>query len=197
MRRRRFLDSLHRRGLPARSPSVTEARRAGAGHDHHPDREQFARTEVLVEHHETGQRGDRRVERHQHAEHRLRETAQRLDDAPEPDRASARHLATAPACRQHGDVVKCASASAFGHAWGARLNNELSEASACPGCGARLTPTRAAPARSASLHSQPAFVQGPAANPCVAAACRTRRSPGAGPPRGQCAPSGRGRPAAA
>jgi hypothetical protein len=31
------------------------------------------RTEVLVKHEEAGQRGDRRVERHQHAEHRLRE----------------------------------------------------------------------------------------------------------------------------
>jgi hypothetical protein len=64
--------------LPARSSSVTEAGRPGAGHDHHRDREQLARTEVLVEHHEAGQRGDRRVERHQHAEHRLREPAQRL-----------------------------------------------------------------------------------------------------------------------
>ena len=35
--------------------------------------------EVLAEHDEAGQRGDRRLERHQHAEHALRQRAQRLD----------------------------------------------------------------------------------------------------------------------
>jgi hypothetical protein len=65
-------------GSSARSSSVAEASRPGAGDDHHRDREQLARTEVLAEHHEAGQRGDRRVERHQHAEYRRRESSQRL-----------------------------------------------------------------------------------------------------------------------
>ena len=59
--------------------AVTEARGSGTGHDHHRDPDDIPRTQGLAEGDEADQRGDGRVERHQDAEHRLREPSQRLE----------------------------------------------------------------------------------------------------------------------
>ena len=59
--------------------AAAEPRGARAGDDDHRDRGQLGRAEVLPEHDEAGERGDRRLERHQHAEDRLRDPPQRLE----------------------------------------------------------------------------------------------------------------------
>ena len=62
----------------ARRPATNSVAPALATHDHR-DRRDLARAEALVQHDPAGQRGDRGLERHEHAEDRRREPPQRLE----------------------------------------------------------------------------------------------------------------------
>ena len=67
--------TVRRYGRPAsRAPVARRAPRgrARAGHHHQADRHQLARAQHLAQHHEAGQRGHRRLQAHQHAEHARR-----------------------------------------------------------------------------------------------------------------------------
>src|SRR5215216_1302352 len=64
--------------LTSSSDTPSHTRSAGAGDDDERDGDDVGRAERLPEHHEPGQRGDRRLERHQHTEDAGGDAPQRL-----------------------------------------------------------------------------------------------------------------------